>query len=145
MLNDSRIDIYDYLYGLFHGVVTDNVYVMEEPQELTQSDTKDGFLVIRVGSIADESEFTAQAYGVVRCYVQAYVPLAKRGRLNRDKFKMFEDGIIGVIRNAANNGTGAYSVQEEEILSSDVLDGSNANNSYLCFIKSFLVVIDNNE
>ena len=35
MFNESRIDIYDYLYSLVHGVVTNNVYRMGEPTETT--------------------------------------------------------------------------------------------------------------
>ena len=48
MLNDSRISIYRYVENILTSV-TENVYLMNEPQELTQSDTEDGFIVIRVG------------------------------------------------------------------------------------------------
>ena len=56
MVNESRIDIYDYLYNLFYDVVTKNVYSMEVPQELTQSDTQDGFIVLHVGDLNDENK-----------------------------------------------------------------------------------------
>ena len=46
MVNKSRSDIYDYLYKLFHGTVTENVYMIGEPQELESTDRADGFLVI---------------------------------------------------------------------------------------------------
>ena len=42
MFNDSRIDIYDYLYNLVYDVVTKNVYRTGAPTETTESDSKDG-------------------------------------------------------------------------------------------------------
>ena len=84
MVNQSRIDIYDYLYNLIYGVISENVYDMNVPQELTESDTKDGFIVIHVGTMVDESEFDCQAYSRVRCYIEAFVPSISRGRVNRD-------------------------------------------------------------
>ena len=118
MFEKSRIAIYDYLYNLFYDVVTKNVYSMHEPQELIQSDTKDGFIVIRVGDIQDMSEFRANAYGQVRCYVEAYVPPMSRGRLDYNKYEAFESKIEEVIeQEIASGGNGDYSIQDEEILS----------------------------
>ena len=146
MLNESRIDIYDYLYNLFYDVVTKNVYSMREPQELTKADTTDGFIVIRVGDLIDASEFSRQAYGEVRCYVQAFVPPSSRGRLDYEKYKVFEDGINTAISLAIEaEGNGGYSIQEDNILSSDAEETSTANNSYFTFIKSFIVIIDEQE
>ena len=73
MFNDSRIDIYDYLYNLVYDVVTKNVYRMGEPTETTESDSKDGFVVLKVGNMNDDSEFDCDAYGWVRCTITAYV------------------------------------------------------------------------
>lgn len=146
MLNESRIDIYDYLYNIFYDVVTKNVYSMREPQELTKSDTTDGFIVIRVGDIIDRSEFSKQAYGEVRCYVQAFVPPISRGRLDYEKYKVFEDAINTAISLAIETGgSGDYSIQEDNILSSDAEETSTANNTYFTFIKSFIVTIDKQE
>lgn len=143
MLNESRIDIYDYLYNLFYDVVTKNVYSMREPQELTKSDTTDGFIVIRVGDLIDESEFPMQAYGMVRCYVEAFVPPISRGRLDYEKYKTFEDSINATIDLAIETGcSGDYSIEEGSVLSSDGEEISNANNTYFTFIKSFVVIID---
>ncbi len=141
MLNESRIDIYDYLYNLFYDVVTKNVYSMSEPQELTKSDTTDGFLVLHVGNLNDESEFSGQAYGWVRCYVEAYVPPISRGRLDFNKYKDFENAINEVIDNATRQSQGAYYIQEGSVLSSDADEASTANNAYFTFIKSFIVNI----
>lgn len=147
MLNVSRIDIYNYLYGLFYGTVTENVYSMNEPQELTDDDTENGFIVINVGDIYDDSEFSRDAYGEVRCYVTAYVPPISRGRLDVDKYKEFEDGINTVIELASETSDeqSDYYIQEGSMLSSDMDETSNANNAYYTFIKSFIVVIDKQE
>lgn len=145
MLKESRIDLYDYLYNLFVDTVTTNVYVVNEPQELTSSDTSQGFLVIRAGNINDESEFSRQAYGWVRCYIEAYVPPISRGRLDYERYKSFEDSINRVIELASAETAGVYHIQEESIISADTLEVSNANNAYHVFIKSFIVSIDEQE
>ena len=142
MVDDSRIGIYDYLYNLLYGVVTNNVYSMNEPQELTKSDTEDGFIVINVGNINDESEFVAYAYGWARCYVTAFIPPITRGRLDYEKYKVFEDGINATIRDAMSDNTGTYHVQEDSVISTDGTESSNANNTYFVFMKSFIVNID---
>ena len=142
MFNESRIDIYDYLYNLFYDVVTKNVYSMSEPQELTASDVKDGFLVIRVGNINDVSEFGREAYGWVRCYVEAYVPPISRGRLDYDKYKEYEDGINGVISSLIGHTDGTYCVHEDSVISTDTLETNNANNLYYTFVKSFILTIN---
>lgn len=142
MVNESRIDIYDYLYNLFYDVVTKNVYSMEVPQELTQSDTQDGFIVIHVGDLNDESEFAHQTYGWARCFVEAYIPPISRGRLDYDKYREFEDAITEVIHLASDEVIDGYSVQEGSVLSMDGSETTNANNSYFTFIKSFIVNIN---
>lgn len=142
MVNGSRTAIYDYLYNLFFGVVSDNVYVMDEPQELTESDVREGFLVIRVGDIYDEGEFSLSAYGMVRCYVSAYIPPMSRGRLDLTTYKAFEDSINDVIKGAAQVSDGEYFVQETDVISTDVETIGNGDNAFFTFIKSFIVEID---
>lgn len=142
MFNESRIDIYNYLYTLFYGTVTENVYSMNEPQELTKSDTSDGFIVLHVGNLIDESEFSLDAFGQVRCYVEAFIPPISRGRLAIDKYKEFEDAINAVIKSAMEERDGAYYIQDDSIISTDTEETTNANNTYFTFIKSFIVVTD---
>ena len=141
MLNKSRIDIYNYLYNLFFETVTENVYSMNEPQELTPDDTNDGFIVIRVGDVIDDSEFSGEAYGDVRCYVEAFVPPISRGRLDVEKYKAFEDSINDVIAVATMETGGEYHVREDSVISMDGDVASTANNTYFSFIKSFIVDI----
>lgn len=144
MLDKSRCNIYDYLYGLFYGTLTENVYIIGEPQELEESDRNDGFLVIRVGEINDDSEFDSEAYGWARCFVEAYIPTVTRGRVDVDKFKEFEDGIESVISLAIDSTTDddTYYIENSSVISSDAEEVSNANNTFFVFIKSFVVVID---
>lgn len=146
MFNQSRIDIYDYLYNLFFNVVTKNVYAIREPQELIKSDTDNGFIVIRVGDIIDEGEFNGESYAYARCYIEAFIPPISRGRLDYDKYHLFEDSITEVIKQEAQSGTSEiYSIDEDSVLSSDIDEISNANNSYFLFVKSFVVNIFNIE
>lgn len=145
MVEKSRLKIYDYLYNLFYDVVTKNVYSMNTPQELTESDTRDGFLVLHVGSIFDESEFPCEAFGEVRCYVEAFVPPISRGRLDYNKYEEYENAIDDVIAQAVQDASGTYHIQEDGILSMDDDETANANNAYFTFIKSFIVVIDKQE
>lgn len=141
MFNNSRIDIYEYLHGLFYDTVTKNVYSMSEPQELTESDTKDGFIVIRIGNINDTSEFDRCVYGWVRCYVEAFIPPKSRGRLDFNKYAEFENAINSVIESAAGEASGQYQIQQGSVISNDGEEVSNANNVYFTFIKSFIVDI----
>lgn len=145
MLNPSRIDIYDYLYNLLYGVVSENVYDMRVPQELTESDTNDGFLVIHVGSMYDESEFAREAYGRVRCYIEAYIPQISRGRVNHDIYAAMENSINNIIEEQTNVRDGSYYIEDDSILSMEDDEISNANNAYFTFIKSFIVRIDSQQ
>ena len=145
MVNESRIDIYDYLYNLLFGVVSENVYDMHPPTELTESDTKDGFIVIHVGGMVDESEFDLQAYGRVRCYIEAFVPPISRGRMNHDIYALMENGINTLIDEQSENRDGAYYIEKDSVISMDDDESSTADNTYFTFIKSFIVVIDNQE
>ena len=141
MIDESRIDIYDYLCGLLKPI-TSNVYAMDAPQELTTSDTTDGFIVVRLGDVHDESEFDLETYGWVRAFVEAYVPHKSRGRLDRTKYKAFEDDINYAIRSEMKVPTSTkYFLEQETILSMDDLEDTNSDNAYNMFIKSFIVQI----
>ena len=145
MVNESRIDIYDYLYNLLFGVVSENVYDMRVPQELTESDTKDGFIVIHVGDFVDNSEFSCEAYGGVRCFIEAYIPQISRGRVNHDIYALMENGINNIIDEQSKVNEGTYYIDKGSVLTADDDETSNANNAFFTFIKSFIVVTDNQE
>lgn len=142
-MNESRTGVYEYVRGLIYGTVTENVYSMNEPQELTESDTNDGFVVISVGDMFDESEFSLEAYGWVRVFIEAYVPPMSRGRVDIEKYKTFETSINEVLRNEIETGEDEhYSIQEDGVLSMEDIVNTNANNVYYRFIKSFIVNLD---
>ena len=142
MLNDSRISIYRYVENILTSV-TENVYLMNEPQELTQSDTEDGFIVVRVGDLLDASEFEGSAYGYARVFVECYVPPISRGRLDVEKYTQFEEDINAAIKLATeSDNDGTYWIQPDSFISADMGEDSNANNAYYMFVKSFVVMID---
>ena len=142
MVEESRIAIYEYLKPLFSGV-TENIYPMRVPTDNTTDDTINGFIVIKVGNIRDESEFDLQTFGWVRCYVTAYVPQKNRGRLDKEKYKAFEDGINEVIRSEIEHPTSnVYYIQGDGVLSMDDDEDTNKGNQYNVFVKSFIVTID---
>lgn len=141
MFNESRIDLYDYISGIFSSV-SENIYKMKIPQELTESDTTDGFIVVYLGDIYDDSEFLKQAYGDVRVVVSAYIPLKSRGRLNKELYKAFESGINEALDNEISNGNSEhYTIQDDGILSMDDIEDNNANNSYSVYTKTFIVTV----
>lgn len=141
MFNESRIDLYDYISGIFNSV-SENIYKMKIPQELTDSDTTEGFIVVYLGDIYDDSEFLKEAYGDVRVVVSAYVPLKSRGRLNKELYKAFESGINDALGNEILNGTNEhYTIQDDGILSMDDIEDNNANNSYSVYTKTFIVTV----
>ena len=145
MVEESRIAIYDYLKPLFASV-TQNVYSMRVPTENTQDDVDNGFIVIEVGSLRDDSEFDLQASGWVRCFVTAFVPQKTRGRLDREKYKAFEDSINAAIRSEISTPTSdTYAIQSDGFLSMDDDEDTNKGNQFNTFIKSFIVTIDAEE
>ena len=145
MFNESRIDIYDFLYGLFYNTVTRNVYKMGEPTENTESDTTDGFITLRVGVLNDDSEFYGDAYGWARCYVTAYIPKKSKGRLDSEKYKYFEDNINLVVKLASEDRNGDYFILKDSELSADDDEISQKGNQYHVYRKSFVVVTNNQE
>ena len=146
MFSESRIAIYEFLKPMFKDV-TQNIYPMRVPTENTEDDTKNGFIVIQVGGINDESEFGLDTFGWVRCYVTAYVPQKNRGRLDSEKYAAFEDGINSVIRTLVQSpqNDSPYFVQPDGILSMDDDEDTNKGNQYNVFVKSFIVVTNNQE
>lgn len=142
MFNESRIDIYDFLYNMFYGTVSENVYRMGEPTENTESDTVNGFITLQVGAMNDDSEFDGDAYGWARCYVTAYVPKRSKGRLDKGKYKEFEDGINTVVRLESESRNSDYYILKGSELSVDDVETSQKGNQYHIYRKSFVVVID---
>ena len=142
MVDESRIGIYEYVESILTSV-TENVYLMDEPQELTPSDTEDGFIVISVGDFIDASEFNGNAYAAARLFVRCFVPKITRGRLNKTLYKKYEDDVNAAISLASSSDNqGKYWIDEESVISADFGEDSNANNAYYMFVKSFVVLVE---
>lgn len=142
MTNESRTGIYEYVENILTSI-TENVYLMSEPQELTEDDAENGFIVVRVGDLIDASEFRDSAYGYARVFVECYVPPISRGRVNVEKYHSFEDDITDALKHAMDNDNhGTYWIDEESYLSLDSEPVANANNIFYTFVKSFIVFID---
>lgn len=140
MFPDSRINIYDFVRNMFYDVVTKNVYSMNPPQEMTESDAKDGFIVISVGDLYDESEFYGKAYGWARVFVEAYIPQKSRGRLNKNKYAAFENAINAVIKEwDAKVEPTDYSIDIESLISTDDYYIPNQGSVCQVLVKSFIV------
>lgn len=144
MVNESRIAIYDYLSGMMKAV-TPRVYSMAEPEVNTEADVDEGFLVVRVGTLNDDSEFSGNAYMWARCYVTAYVPKKTNGRLDKERYKTYEDGVNDVIRRATATKEGTYYILPDSTVSMDDDESAQKGNQYHVFTKSFVVVVDNIE
>lgn len=140
MVSKNRADIYEYLYGVFSNAMTNNVYFVNAPQDLTDKDANDGFVVLRVGEIRDESEFSRSAFARARCYAYAYTRANKRGKLDFPTYKSLETSVEQTIQNAANKG-GAISILNDTVISMDTAEFSNADNPFFVFAKSFVVSI----
>lgn len=141
MLDNSRIAIYEYIETLMKNV-SDNIYPMGEPSENTESDVDDGFIVIRVGTLNDDSEFEGEAYAWARCTVTAYVPKKVHGRLNKEIYEYFEDEINTIIKDAQSDTENAIYILPDSVVSMDDDENLQQGNQYHVFIKSFVVVID---
>lgn len=142
MLNESRIGIYNYVKGLLTNATTAAIYPMYEPQELTEADTTNGFIIIRVGQLNDESQFRGMTYAWARVFVEAYVPPLKRGRLNTSLYETLETEISTAIETEIDQGIDAtYCIEDDGVLSMDGSDDSNANNLYHMYVKSFIVTV----
>lgn len=143
MIDVSRIDIYDFIANKLK-VITRNVYSMGLPTENTQSDIENGFLVIKVGDLNDDSEFECEAKVWARCYVSAYVPKkAKRGTLDKALYKSYEDAINAFVQSEQSNVGDGFYILSKNILSMDDEETTSKGNQFYVFVKSFIVAKDN--
>lgn len=140
-MNDTlRIDMYEYVEKLLTDVFDVNVYLMSEPQELTEEDTERGFLVVNIGNLNDAGEFNGNTYEWARVFIVAYIPPISRGRVNLERYKTFERLINKLVRESSEDNEKDFWPQYDSLLSTDGEEINNANNVYHTFIKSFIVM-----
>ena len=117
---------------------------MGEPTENTTQETKDGFVVIDIGGIEDESEFYGQAHAQVRCYIVSYIPKKTRGKLDDSKYREMEQSIESVILGEMQTPSNPnYYIVDDGVISMESEETTQKGNQYHLYIKSFVVGIDN--
>ena len=140
MINDSLTNLYEYLFNKFYPQVSENVYYMNPPTSLTTDDSKNGFVVIKVSTIEDKSEFHLNAYAYTRVNICVFIPSMKRGRLNKTLYSRYENAVKEVISNSFDDNS-PYTIDDNSMLEYD--DFYNHNDiTFNLFIKSFKVIIN---
>ena len=141
-MNISRIDLYEYIKGFFVGesnTIFNNIHYGEIPQILTDSDSKHGFVVIRLGTMDDNSEIALNTYVTLRCYIECYMPLYN-GTVNTTKYKKVQEAVDSVIKRECSKVNAQYNINTDSLLSADGYFNNN-NNSSFGYIASFQITI----
>lgn len=140
-LDARRMPIYQYVHSLFNKKVTNSIFPIEIPTGLDEKEKSKGFMVVKLGSIRDRSEFDLNAYATVRVTLEMYIPPKTRGRVNDTAFSEAEDKITSIIEKEIETPTGNYSISSDGILSSDTIYNSN-DNMFFVYLKSFVININ---
>ena len=141
-MNISRIDIYDYIKGLFAGqanTIFKNVYYGEIPQTITDSDKNNGFIVIRLGALNDNSDFYLSTYCTIRGYIECYIPLYQ-GKMNTTKYKLVQNALDLIIKGEGEKVNAQYNINTDSVLTTEGYFNNNNNTSF-AYIASFQITI----
>ena len=141
-MNVSRKDLYSYVATMFVGVVK-GIY-RHMPTSLSSEDTANGFIVLRMGNIEDESEIFLNAYAKTRIYVECYVPdvntSTTNGVMSTTKYDAMQQAVDNKIDAECEKVNQTYTISRESILSSDDTYVNKAV-SFMVYITSFQVII----
>lgn len=140
MIDARRSPLYDYVYSLFHGRVTDYIYPIEMPSNLTEEDAN-GFMVIRMADVRDRSEFKLKAYAEVRVTIEMYTKAKDRGRLDKPQYEKYEDLITQVLNEEDAKSNPNYEIDMDSILSTDDIYNDDKNNIFYIYFVSFVIKI----
>ena len=142
-MNESRKDIYSYVATLFTSVTT-NIFRGEIPKSLSGTCATNGFMVLRLGELRDDSEFDMEAFGRVRMNVEFYVPSVSTsnagGVMNTTKFDEAQDDIDAIVNAECAKRNQTYTISRDGILSFDDFY-SNSANTFHVYITSFIITI----
>lgn len=141
-MNTSRIDIYEYIKGLFVGetnTIFQNIYYGNKPQVLTDNDSKNGYIVVSLGGMTDNSEIALTTYVTLRCYIECYIPLYN-GSVNTTKYKKVQEALDAIIQRECSKVNAQYNINTDSLLSTDGYFNNN-NNSSFAYIASFQITI----
>lgn len=131
-INYSQVDLMDYLYNLFVGKVSNQVYSMNGPTTLLPQDSND-FMVTYIPYGED-----LDAFGRVKVVIELYVKSKAGGKLNLSKFKELENKLYAVIDDEDAKDTTPYQVMKTRMMPNGKLD---ENKEYHVAMYSFDVLI----
>lgn len=140
-IDARRTPIYKYVYSLFNGKVTDYIYPMGIPTNLTEEAQAGGFMVINVGDIQDRSEMTLSNYAQTRVTVQMYVTPKGRGRIDTELYEEYETKIFDILAAESEKRGEKYIIDLDSILSTDDVYNKDGNNVFFLYIASFVLKI----
>lgn len=143
MIDARRAPIYKYITALFEGKVTDYVYLMSVPTNLTDEVAAGGFMVINVGDIQDRSEMMLSNYAQTRVIVQMYVSPKNRGRIDYEQYEEYEKMISDILIEESKKRGDKYIIDMDSLLSTDAVYNNDGNNVFFQYIISFIVKIVN--
>ena len=140
----SRKNIYTYLANLFKTVTT-NLYRISIPVTLGDDAVANGFIVMNLGNLSDNSEFGLNTYAQIRATIQCYVPSVNitkaNGVMNTSAFDNIQSQIDTIIEAECEKTNQKYTISREGVLSMDDFYTNNTNSFYV-YITSFLITID---
>ena len=138
----SRKDLYSYTASMFVGIVK-GIY-RHMPTALSTEDTANGFIVIRMGDIKDDSEIIGNTDAKTRIYVECYVPdvntTTTNGVMSTTKYDAIQQAVDDRIDTECDKVNQTYTISRDGILSSDDTYVNKAN-SFMVYITSFQVII----
>lgn len=135
----SRQDIYSYITTIFSSV-TKNIYPIEIPSTLSSDAVKNGFIVLKLNEIKDQSEFLSDTYSDPRMYVESYIPSKADGSINKTKYEEIQSTIDSIVLEECKKTNQVYTISKESILSGDDFY-TNKTNSFFMYIASFTITI----
>lgn len=142
MIDARRMPIYRYVHSLFEGKVTDYVYPMGIPTNLTDEAVSGGFMVINIGDIQDRSEMMLSCYAQTRVMISMYVTPKSRGRLDATLYEDYEKKISDILIEESRKRGGNYIIDMDSLLSTDAVY-NNAGNVFFEYMVSFVIKIVN--
>jgi len=142
-MNISRQDIYTYITSLLKDI-TNNIYRIEMPQILVSDAIKNGFIILKLGSLNDFSEIGLNTYTQVRMYIEYYVPaMQSDGTINTSKYKIAQEAIDDIINAECLKKNSIYSINRDDGILSMEDYYTNNTNSFFLYITSILITNTN--
>lgn len=121
-----------------------NIYRIEIPQTLTSDATKNGFIILKMGSLNDSSEMGLNTYAQVRMYVECYIPAMQAdGTINTSKYKAAQDAIDIIVNAECLKQNQTYTISRDDGVLSTEDYFTNKTNSFFIYITSFLITTTN--